>query len=261
MEPVDSLLHYPGNARKGDVAVIVESLHHLGQYKPVVVQLSTRYVLVGNHTLKATKQLRDLHKAGGCDLDPPCGRTWDEIEVRWEDCNDDDALKVNLVDNSSADHGDYDADLLAKQLKSLEGDYTATGYDGDYLSNLLEEMANEALDRDGEDDGDADGETDAGTLLALSDITVTEPRHQPAHGSRWRLGPHLLIIAKLADEHHLWRDELDGRVFCPYPEPYLTVSDLAQEVPLLLVQPNRYLAGHLLDKHEALFPDTVEKLS
>jgi hypothetical protein len=197
------------------------------------------------------------HPGGHLDLG------WDEIDVYWVDCDDETAKRINLVDNRSADLGEYDSRALADLLRSLEGDYTATGYDGDYLSELLEQMANEALDRDGEgeDDGDDDGaETDAGTLLALTDVSVAEPRHQPTHGSRWQVGRHLLIVAKLADEHHLWRDELDGRVFAPYPEPYLTVSE-AQEVPLLLVQPNTYLAGHLLDKHEAIYPGTVEKLS
>jgi hypothetical protein len=246
-ERCDSLIPYPGNARRGDVGAIRESLENLGQYKPVVVQLSTRYVLAGNHTLAAHLDLG-----------------WDEIEVYWVDCDDETAKRINLVDNRSADLGEYDSRALADLLRSLEGDYTATGYDGDYLSELLEQMANEALDRDGEgeDDGDDDGaETDAGTLLALTDVSVAEPRHQPTLGSRWQVGRHLLIVAKIADEHHLWRDDLDGRVFAPYPEPYLTVSDKAQEAPLLLVQPNKYLAGHLLDKHEAIYPGTVEKLS
>lgn len=245
-ERCDSLIPFPGNARRGDVPHIRESLENLGQYKPVIVQLSTRYVLAGNHTLAAALDLG-----------------WDEVDVRWVDCDDATAKRINLVDNRSADLGEYDSRALADLLRSLEGDYTATGYDGDYLSNLLEEMANEALDRDGEgeDDGDDDGsDTDAGTLLALTDVSVAEPRHQPTMGSRWKVGKHLLIVAKLSDEHHLWRDELDGRVFAPYPEPYLTVSEAGQ-TPLLLIQPNKYLAGHLLDKHDALFPGTVERLS
>lgn len=243
-ERCDSLIPYPGNARRGDIPHIRESLENLGQYKPVIVQLSTRYVLAGNHTLAAALDLG-----------------WETVDVRWVDCDDETAKRINLVDNRSADLGEYDQHALAELLRSLEGDFTATGYSGDYLEELLEEMAANAANGEGDEWDDSDGaEVDAGTLLALTDVSVAEPLHRPAHGSRWRVGPHLLIVAKLSTEHHLWRDELDGRVFCPYPEPYLTVSDIGQESPLLLVQPNAYLAGHLLDKHEAIYPNTVSKL-
>jgi hypothetical protein len=123
-------------------------------------------------------------------------------------------------------------------------------------------MAANAADGDGDEWDTTDGaDADAGTLLALTDVAVEEPRHQPIHTSRWKLGRHLLVVARISDEHHLWAGDLDGRVFCPYPEPYITVSQLAQNAPLLLVQPNRYLAGHLLDKHDAVYPDSIEKVS
>lgn len=248
MEPVDSLISYPGNARRGDVAVIRASLETYGQYKPIVVQLATRYVLVGNHTLKAAADLR-----------------WETIEVRWVDCDDEQARKINLIDNRSADLGDYDDQALSDLLESLQGNFDGTGYDEDYLVELREKMADDWLGGDGDGgDGDGDGDggsdTDAGTLLALADVSAGEPTRMPAFGTTWKLGRHLLVVARLSDEHFLWRDYLEGRQFCPYPEPYITASTLAEEHPLLLVQPNRYLAGHLLDKHEVFFPDTVEQV-
>lgn len=262
-EPVDSLIPFPGNARRGDIPQIVQSLHALGQYKPVVVQLSTRHVMVGNHTRAAYLDLRDSHK-NGCPYEEKCGRDWAEIDVRWVDCDNKTAKKINLVDNRSADLGDYDNQALAELLRSMEGDYAATGYDDDFLVGLLDQMASDALDRDG--DGDGEGEwdeseqPDVGTLLALADISVAEPTRQPANGTIWKLGDHLLVIARISDEHYLWRDYLEGRTFAPYPDPYLTASEVAREKTLLMVQPNRYLAGHLLDKHEAVFPGTVEQV-
>ena len=35
--PISQLNFYPGNARRGDIGLIAESLERLGQYKPVVV--------------------------------------------------------------------------------------------------------------------------------------------------------------------------------------------------------------------------------
>ena len=34
--PISQLKFYPGNARRGDIDLIAESLERLGQYKPVV---------------------------------------------------------------------------------------------------------------------------------------------------------------------------------------------------------------------------------
>jgi len=54
---VDKLQEYPNNARRGNIAMLVESLKTNTQYKPIVVQKSTNYVLAGNHILRAAKQL------------------------------------------------------------------------------------------------------------------------------------------------------------------------------------------------------------
>ena len=51
--PCSSLSFYPGNPRLHDVPAIAESLRVNGQYRPLVVQKSTRHVLAGNGTLEA----------------------------------------------------------------------------------------------------------------------------------------------------------------------------------------------------------------
>jgi ParB-like chromosome segregation protein Spo0J len=248
--PIDSLQPYHKNARRRAGAIVNDSLRRHGQYRPVVVNRGTltgreNEILAGNGTWAEAKELG-----------------WPYIAATFVDVSEDTAARIVLVDNKSNDEAGYDERLLAELLGSLP-DLEGTGFERDELDQLLTNLAEEALSgsEGPADDGEADDEDpDAGTLLALTDVTVAEPKHQPAHGSRWRVGRHLLVVAKLADEHELWRDELPGRIFCPYPEPYLTATTLAQEQSLLLVQPNRYLAGHLLDKHEALFPGTVEKL-
>lgn len=107
---VDELKEYPNNARRGNVSVLVESLKVNGQYRPIVVQESTNYVLAGNHLLRAAKQLG-----------------WSEIEAVVLDVDDEQALKIVLVDNRSNDLGEYNDDLLTSLLKELE-DFTGTGY-------------------------------------------------------------------------------------------------------------------------------------
>lgn len=248
-EAVDSLLEYPGNPRRGDVELIADSIRRNGVYKPLVVQLSTRRVLAGNHTLRALRKL---------------GR--DTTPVWWVDVDDETAKRIVLVDNRANDLAEYDDKALFAMLKDLDGGLAGTGYDEDAMQALLDNMADDLLGLDDEpgNDDDADEDPEAGTLLALADVTVGEPSHKVRAGERWRVGPHLLVIAKLGEpeEHARWAGDLEGRFFAPYPEPYLTVSTLAHTTKMLLVQPNRYLAGHLLDKHAAVYgADEIELLS
>lgn len=107
---VKDLKEYPNNARRGNVTLLMESLKVNGQYRPVVVQKSTNYVLAGNHLLRAATQLG-----------------WEEIDTVVIDCDDQAALKIVLVDNRSNDLGEYNDDYLKGLLKDLE-DFSGTGY-------------------------------------------------------------------------------------------------------------------------------------
>jgi len=107
---LDDLKEYPNNARRGDVSVLVESLKINGQYRPIVVQKSTKFVLAGNHLLRAAKILG-----------------WDQVDAVVVDVDDQKALKIVLADNRTADLGDYNTDLLATLLADLE-DFEGTGY-------------------------------------------------------------------------------------------------------------------------------------
>jgi ParB-like chromosome segregation protein Spo0J len=118
--PIASLITYPGNPRRGDVAVIRESLKENGQFAPLVVQTSTRYVLAGNHTMLAARSLR-----------------WAEIDVVFVDVDDQRARKIVLAANRTADKGGYDSDALVELLSYLEGDYAGTGYDEADVQALL----------------------------------------------------------------------------------------------------------------------------
>ncbi len=117
--PIDELKPYPGNARVHNFDVIKESLEKHGQYRPLVVQESTGYILAGNGTWEAAKQL---------------GRT--TIDIGVIDVDDDQARRIVLVDNRSNDLAGYDekalTDLLA-ELPDLEG----TGFHQDDLDAMI----------------------------------------------------------------------------------------------------------------------------
>ena len=85
-QPIDDFKTHPRNVRQGDVGAISESLKAHGQYRPIVVQRSTGYVLAGNHTFMAAKSLG-----------------WDKIAVTYVDCDEEQATRILLVDNRAND--------------------------------------------------------------------------------------------------------------------------------------------------------------
>lgn len=93
--PIDSLIAHPRNARIGKVDLIAESLAAHGQYRPIVAQTSTRYILAGNHTWKAAKSLG-----------------WTTIAVTWLDVDDAEADAVLIADNRVSDLAAYDDSAL-----------------------------------------------------------------------------------------------------------------------------------------------------
>ena len=122
---IDSLKEFPNNPRMGNVKELIESLKHNGQYKPIVVQESTGFILAGNHLWKAAKELG-----------------WTEISAVKIDVDDLQAKKIVATDNRLADLGAYDEKLLLDLLGDI--DLTGTGYvpaDVDDLLALLEEQS------------------------------------------------------------------------------------------------------------------------
>lgn len=114
---------FPGNARRGDVDAIAESLSRNGQFRPLIVQRSTGYVLAGNHTLQAAQRLN-----------------WPSVQVTYLDVDDDAARRIVVADNRTADLGGYDDRALVELLRAVggdEGDLTGTGYALDDFDDLL----------------------------------------------------------------------------------------------------------------------------
>jgi len=143
--PVDGLTPYGANPRRGNVQVIVDSLSRHGQYRPIVVRAKTFEVLAGNHTLAAARELG-----------------WSEIAATFVECTDDEAARIVLVDNRSADLGEYDDSALLALLEGLEVDLDGTGYveqDLENLRTLLDVDAWGDAGRSPSGDGSADDPT------------------------------------------------------------------------------------------------------
>lgn len=115
---IATLKPYPGNARRGDVAMIAESMSVLGQYRPVVANRRTKTILAGHHVVKAAQVLGQ-----------------DTVDVTWVDVDDSTARRIVLADNRLADLADYDLPGLQDLLTSLP-DLDGTGFSPDDIANL-----------------------------------------------------------------------------------------------------------------------------
>jgi len=116
------LTPHPRNPRNGDTDAIGDSIRHNGLYRPLYVQRSTGHVLAGNHTYQAALEL-------GATLLP----------VLWLDVDDDEATRILLTDNRTADIGQYDDALLLDVLRDIathDAGLLGTGYTPDDLDHL-----------------------------------------------------------------------------------------------------------------------------
>lgn len=104
----EDLHTYWKNPRIGNVDKIAESLARNGQYRAIVVNKGTHTgrpmeVLAGNHTLKAARKLG-----------------WETITCHLIDVDDDQAARIVLADNKTAEYGSYDDKTLADLLETLD---------------------------------------------------------------------------------------------------------------------------------------------
>lgn len=143
-------------------------------------------------------------------------------------------LRLSEWDRTAVELAGWDDGEVQGLLDAIErGDYGAETFDADGLP--LDDDAPPA-DRD---------------LLDVLDVSVAEPTHEVIFGQVWSVGPHVLVIGSVMKDHGAWSKYLedDDTMFVPYPSPLIpAVATVPEGQTLLMVQPDTYLAGHLLDK-------------
>lgn len=239
IRPVEELIPYARNARThsdAQVAMIAGSIREFGFTNPVLID-GDRGIVAGHGRVLAARKLRMKTV--------PC------IELKHLTPLQRKAYV--LADNQLALKSGWDDEMLAMELGELheEGfDLGLAGFEPADLDTLL------GLNGD----GDGAGEEDApGSLLARTDITIAEPRHQLEAGDHYLLsGRHHLIVASVMKDWPLYVPLLvEGAIFCPYPGVFVPFGKKARDHVLVLVQPDPYIAGHILDRYEDCYGDVA----
>jgi ParB-like chromosome segregation protein Spo0J len=124
--PRDDLTPFPGNAQRGDVEKIADSISEHGQYRSLIVQRTPdgrHIVLAGNQTMMALEALGD-----------------EGMRCEVYQCDDTTAAKINLLDNKSKDWGSYDNVALLELLEPFADDLSGTGFSDVELGDLLDSV-------------------------------------------------------------------------------------------------------------------------
>lgn len=130
--PLANLKPWDGNARRGIVSEIKESMRINGVFQPLIVQASTMRIIAGNHRHAA---LTELH------TEDPTNKAWGpDVDIITVDVDDARALKMHLADNKTSDDASWDFDALANQLRDLtasdEG-IIGSGFEEDEIEEIL----------------------------------------------------------------------------------------------------------------------------
>ena len=115
---LSSLEAYPTNPRRGDIEAIAQSLKSHGQYRPIVIQDGTNFILAGNHTYKAAKKLG-----------------WKKIKVTYIQVDETTARRIVLADNRLTDLAGYNEPLLKSLLQALP-ELDGTGFTASEVETL-----------------------------------------------------------------------------------------------------------------------------
>lgn len=130
--PPDSLTLHKRNVNEGDVGAIIQSFITNGFWGRVVVDARTGEVLVGNHRVIAASQLM-----------------MPEIPVEFVTTDSPEhALRILAADNRINRLGRDDESALAELLAELsnsEAGLVGTGYDGDFLDDLINDLAEQGV--------------------------------------------------------------------------------------------------------------------
>jgi len=235
---VNELIPSERNARlhsQEQVEQIALSINQFGFTVPLLVT-EDDIIIAGHGRLDAAKLL------GFIEVPVIVARGWTDAMIR----------AYALVDNRLPELASWNLDLVKLEVEALrltDMPIDALGFSVKDLGSML--ATRQFLDEQLVDPV-AGAIDNRGDLLARLEITIADPRHAIEHGDHYRLGRrHHLLCCGVMVEWERWKPLLTGTtIFCPYPGPFVAFGEKADKFDLLMVQPDQYTAGHILDRYE-----------
>lgn len=236
---------YEGNPRKISaqaISKVANSIKAFGFQQPIVVDRDG-VIIVGHTRLLAAKKLK-----------------LKEVPVLVADLDEASAKAYRMADNRTSQETEWDEERLLQELGFLQGlnfDLDTIGFEDAELVRLL---GDDALANAAEPDVDAE----KSRLLDLLTVSLDPPRHEVTEGEVYLLGQrHHLCCMGIMTGWPLWVPLLqsnDDAIFCPYPGPFVAYGKFTERHHLVMVQPDPYTCGHILDRFDECFPGDIEKV-
>lgn len=150
-----------------------------------------------------------------------------------------DKLAMRIEDNQVALLAGWDETLIRSnmiELASLGYDVKLLGFENAQLIEFSTPMPQEPDGR--------------GRLLELVNITIDEPKTKVEIGHHFLLsGRHHLLCESVITGWVAWAPLLTGdALFCPYPGVFVPFGSKGKAHPLIMVQGDPYIAGHIVDR-------------
>lgn len=232
--PIESLTPYARNARTHSdrqVAEIAASIQQWGWTIPILVD-EAGMIIAGHGRVLAANRL------GITEVPVMIASGWTEAQKR----------AYVVADNKLTLNAGWDEELLRVELGALDDmgfDMSLLGFGEDVLATLMSD-----------EEPPAESPTPNGGLLRLAEVSIGEPSIKPNMGETWRLGPHVLVLACPLTEWRKWIHHLDGDdvLFAPYAGIYAPFTKLEGK-RLVMVQPDTFTAGHMLDRWHVVHGD------
>jgi ParB-like chromosome segregation protein Spo0J len=119
----------PKNPRKhteANLAAIRRSLADFGQYRPILVNANTNFIVAGHGLYHVMK-----------------GLGWKEADCVLLDLTDQQAAELAITDNRTGDLAEWDSAQLCRQLMAA-GSIEDFGFDADDLKNMMKKVSSDA---------------------------------------------------------------------------------------------------------------------
>jgi len=250
--PLSKLVRAPRNPKEHDLGAIHGSIERFGFVSPLILDEGSGRLVAGHGRLDVLQQMKASGKKPPNRVNSDNGEWMVPVVVGIEFEDGAEAEAYLIADNRITELGGWDETELAQVLGDLAAmdALEAVGWDCDDLDRLLQ-----SLEEDAEGAGEPVRES-TGELLGLTEITMADPKTEVHTGDIWQVGRHLLICADVVRGWEHWANRLkQGMLFIPYPGPFVAVSEKLGEHTLLMVQPDPYIAGHILDRFSEVTPN------
>jgi hypothetical protein len=241
-EAVAELRAAPFNPRQiSDEALesLKKSMVHFGDLSGIVFNRKTGNLVGGHQRIKHLDPKWKIMKSPCKDsvgtvsvgnIVTPFG-AWQYREVDWP-------LQKEKAANIAANKhgGEWDIPKLKDILVELDGinfDLELTGYTDKELEDLI-----------------APVESSDAELLKKIRVTIDDPKSVVEKGDVFELGgKHTLAVCDVFSEWPVYCKFLkEGSLLLPFPGPFAPLTLKAQENVFVMVQPEPYIAGHILDR-------------